>query len=117
MLKKIINLIKHADSCFLKKKKKTLKIPMPGTAHKLIPVRPAMISQIGVTAWAEIYFAHLGRMQPKTLFTVHCRSTARHNSRVNKTGCRSRRQRRTSAQERARQSDGFAVTQPVRTWR
>jgi hypothetical protein len=117
MLKKIINLIKHADSCFLKKKEKTLKIPMPGTTHKLIPVRPAMISQIGVTAWAEIYFAHLGRMLPKMLFTVHCRSTARRSSRANKIGCRSRRQRRTGAQERARQSDGFAVTPSVRMWR
>jgi hypothetical protein len=41
-------------------------------AHKLIPVRPVVISQIGAKAWAKIYFAHLGRMQPKTLLTVHC---------------------------------------------
>jgi hypothetical protein len=43
-----------------------------------------------VKAWANILSAHLGRIKPKALLTVHCRSTAERALRANKTksvGC------------------------------
>jgi hypothetical protein len=62
MLKKILNLIKQAYSCFKKKYLKFLNLKLAKKAN-FGSAQPAWKSHMGVEAWADISSAHLGRIR------------------------------------------------------